>query len=383
MSNLSIYKASAGSGKTYQLTWIYLKMLFSDPSSYRQILAVTFTNKAAGEMKSRILESLWLLGKGDSVVSGYQQDLQKLFSLNSDEVKVKAHSILIRILNDYSSFFVGTIDRFFQWVIRGFVREIGLQTGYNLELNNDKILHEAVDLLMFKMDEDEELKDWLFMFAGDRIIEGKSWNLQKEIFNLGKEIFREGYQLLAAVVPASADLRKEVNIYKKELQESISRYENTLKSMSNKALQIISAEGLAIEDFSNKYSGPAGHFVKVASNTGIKLDPGKRAIDAAENIDAWAAKSCANRSQVIHVAGSLQPILRDVINYQLDHEKEYFAARCLLRNIYVFGILNDISLQIKEIAHDKNIFLLSDASVFLKKIIEDNEAPFIYEKAGN
>ncbi len=384
MSTLSIYKASAGSGKTYQLTWIYLEMLFTDPTSYRQILAVTFTNKAAAEMKFRILDSLWLLSKGDNKVSGYQEDIRKKFGLSNEGIKRKAVDILNRILNDYSSFFVGTIDRFFQWVIRGFVREIGLQTGYNLELNNDRILHEAVDRIMVKMDEDAVLRQWLITFAGERIMEGKSWNFQNDVFNLGKEVFREGYQSLSLDISILENLRGTMANYKTDLNHFISQYENTLKKLGHEALGQIRDAGLQVEDFSYGRNGAAGYFLKVLTNTGMNLDPGKRACEAAENAELWVTRTGKNREKALFLAESqLQSALKKIIGYQSENARKYFSARCLIKNIHSFGILNDISLEIREITREKNIFLLSDASMFLKKIIEENEAPFIYEKAGN
>ena len=140
MSDLIIYKASAGSGKTYRLTWNYLVLLYRDPRIYRHILAVTFTNKAAGEMKARILESLYRLASGDPAVDDYRADLVKETGKDADFVDKQAREILTMILNDYSAFHISTIDKFFQTVIRGFTREIGLQTGYNLELNSERIL---------------------------------------------------------------------------------------------------------------------------------------------------------------------------------------------------------------------------------------------------
>ena len=170
---LNIYRASAGSGKTFQLTKDYIFLLFqsltNNPRPHRRILAVTFTNKATDEMKSRILQELHLLSSGSK--SEYRADLMKEFKLTENEVNSRAGKILIRILHDYSSFSISTIDKFFQQVVRSFAREIGLSGGYNLELDTDTTLRQAVDNLYSDMSlkENEQLLSWMTDFLKEQI----------------------------------------------------------------------------------------------------------------------------------------------------------------------------------------------------------------------
>ena len=192
MSPLNVYKASAGSGKTFALTLAYLTLLFRHPEAYRHILAVTFTNKAAGEMKDRILTRLYKLSATDS--SGESEDLELLVKETGLEARVivqRAGHLLNMILNDYSGFSVGTIDKFFQSVIRAFTREIGIQPGYNLELDHQRVLALAVDQLFQDIDGEQELQRWLIRFAEERMEESRSWNFRKDIVNLGMQLFRE------------------------------------------------------------------------------------------------------------------------------------------------------------------------------------------------
>ena len=383
MSILTLYKASAGSGKTFQLTWKYLEMLFEEPMSFKNILAVTFTNKAAGEMKERILQSLYYLSIADPKAGSYQVALSEKFQIDAAGVHAKAKYILSLILNDYSSFHIKTIDRFFQQIIRGFTRELGLQTGYNLELNNDKILNEAVDLLMYDMNEDENLRNWLVSFATGKIKEGKSWDFQKELFSLGREVFKEEYQSGLAESLEKKDFRKALENMKKDLTKEISAFEDYMFTGGNKAIEITRSHGFSVDDFSNKKSGVAGYLNNLSEKKTDKLEPGKRPRDAAENIDSWLTKGNKNELLRNLVTENLFPLLGNLVNYWDENHEKYFTALALKKNIYSFGILNDISRRIREIALDKNIFLLSDASMFLNKIIGQNETPFVYEKAGN
>ena len=170
---LTVYRASAGSGKTHQLTEEYLKLLFTGNGAYRHILAVTFTNKATEEMKKRIIQELDILSQGGE--SDYLGTLMREFELSEEAVYQRANRILLSILHDYSSFNISTIDRFFQQTMRAFAREIGLQGGYNVELDTNRILTEAVDKMIFSLEDpaNKEILSWLLRFSEEKIENGK------------------------------------------------------------------------------------------------------------------------------------------------------------------------------------------------------------------
>jgi len=384
MSNLHVYKASAGSGKTYQLTWYYLEMLFSDPYAFKSTLAVTFTNKAAGEMKDRILYSLYSLSKGNNDTEAYQQGLTEKFSLTKEEVKSKAFMILSLVLNDYSSFYVRTIDRFFQHIIRGFTFEIGLQSGFTLELKTDRILQEAVDLVLFEMSDDEELRKWLVDFARDKMQEGKSWQINADLHSLGREIFKEVFHTGVLGYSKDEDFRSVLKSEQKHINASVQQFESQIKNVAKTALELIGENGLTIQDFVYKDSGPAGYFKKILQVNGKDFVPGSRALNAMENADAWASKTSPDREFIMQLAEKhLMPAMKKIIGFYEDGKEEYFTALALKKSIFSYGILRDIADKIHEVTTEKNLFLISDASVFLKKIIGENEAPFVYEKTGN
>ena len=168
---LTVYRASAGSGKTFRLTGEYIRLLFKDHQNnrHRSILAVTFTNKATEEMKSRIILELHKLATGKP--SDYLSELMLEYSLPEEEVRTRAEKIVNTILHDFSSFSISTIDKFFQQVIRAFAREIGVHGGYALELDSNQVLEQAVDTLFFELSSDENklLLDWLTRFAEEKI----------------------------------------------------------------------------------------------------------------------------------------------------------------------------------------------------------------------
>jgi ATP-dependent helicase/nuclease subunit A len=192
---LTKYSASAGSGKTYKLTGIYLSKLFSSKKGYRKILAVTFTNKAAAEMKSKILNQLFSLAKGEDTVIG--RFISEVTGKSGEILKTESKEILENILHDYSDFFVGTIDSFFQKILKAFTREIGLQQGYSIELDHSLILQQAVEETLANNSQNPALRHWITQYINNRIEEGKSWDLKNDIIKLSDEIFKEKFKILS------------------------------------------------------------------------------------------------------------------------------------------------------------------------------------------
>jgi ATP-dependent exoDNAse (exonuclease V) beta subunit len=192
-SQLDIYKASAGSGKTFLLTIRYLQLLFRHPKNYRHILAVTFTNKATAEMKGRILEELEKLAQGEETVYG-KQLLQQMPGETTQSLSSKAKEIYSFILHDYSRFSVTTIDSFVQKVIRSFAYEIGLDAGFRLKLNTDLVKEDLAERLFRLLDTDENLRNWVTELAVRRLADGKSWNFREDMLGLADEIFKENFQ---------------------------------------------------------------------------------------------------------------------------------------------------------------------------------------------
>lgn len=377
MSPLTIYKASAGSGKTHKLTQSYLELLIKDPLAYRHILAVTFTNKAASEMKSRILDRLHqicLLSAGSE-----NEDVIYLTGktgLSSEEIRTRSHSLMVRILNDFSNFSVGTIDRFFQGIIRAFTREIGLSAGFILELDRDRILGEAIDRMFLKLGDDRELLDWLTRLAEIRVEASRDWNFREEIEALGEELFSESYQSMI-LGKASLAGRNDLHEFISGLQNLEHTCREKIREISFLAIDSVKRKGYAIDDFHGKSRNPAAFFLKAAAGEKDTLtDSQKQAIS---DIDKWVSAKENDLDLLSLVQTELMPFLAAVYeqNLLLNSIKEISTY------IYALGIIGDINGRIREITDEKNLFLLSDAARFLKGLIGNNPTPYIYEKTGN
>jgi ATP-dependent helicase/nuclease subunit A len=379
MPQFKIIRASAGSGKTFSLTREYLKLLFSETDSFMHILAVTFTNKATEEMKSRIISELYILSTGQP--SKQLKSLTSSLGLPEKQIRSKAAVILKKLLHNYSKFSVSTIDSFFQRIIRNFTRELGIQGGYSIELDTEALLAEIIDRLLVNAETDKALLSWLTQFAESLIEKGENWNFRKSILNLGREIFREEYKCLDENVLEQFSDRGILSNYKAELYALSQQVQTTYKNMGKKAAALLKTHGLEVDDFSRKSNGPAGYLVKMA--TGLFRAPTSTAISAATSIDKWYTANSRYKSEITKIAGDeLMPLMQQVIEFYNSNYRQYFTASVILKNLYTLGILADLSKLADLWCSENNSFLLPEAPVFLNKIIDDNDTPFIYEKAG-
>lgn len=377
---LTIYKASAGSGKTFQLVAEYLKILLRNPLSYRNILAVTFTNKATQEMKSRILEQLHQLAEnGDSAYLGL---LKNGTALSESAIRERAKLVLKNILHDYNRFAVSTIDSFTQRVIKAFNRELGISPNFILELDNEKILDEAVDRLMAKVDDDKQLRRWLVKFSEEKIRENKSQRIEDDIKNLGKELFREKFQVF---FPENEDenpyTRENLENFRSELEKIAAWFENTIKKKAGECIVSIQNAGFSVDDFSYKMAGVAGYLKKLAD--GELKDPGARVFAAADSMEKWFSKSHKHKTALEKlVENSLQPLLQEILAFSSQNENQYHSAIEVRKQLRMLGILTDLKEEVKQLLQEKGILQLSDSNLLLHKIIGESDSPFIYEKVG-
>ena len=179
-----ILSASAGSGKTYRLAYKYvhdtIKYFYEKPYLYRAILAVTFTNKATEEMKSRILKEINDIVQSPAK-SSYLKDLKRDTALTEQEIISRAKGILSRILHDYSRFTILTIDKFFQRILRAFIKELGIDLNYNIELETSSILTRSTDALIDDITTNEELQRWILDFAQENFDNNSGWDVRRNI----------------------------------------------------------------------------------------------------------------------------------------------------------------------------------------------------------
>jgi len=378
MSKLLAYRASAGSGKTFTLTREFLLLLFKHEMSFKNILAVTFTNKACAEMKGRIIKQLYELSCGNQ--TAYADILKKEFALQPQEIKDKARNILNQILHNYSFFFVETIDKFFQRIVKNFAKELGIYALQNIELDNNRILELTVKQLFIDIDQDDELKEWLQDFISNQIDSGENYNVRRKILNIGREVFYEHVATVLNTEKKFFDDKEHIqNIYK-DYRKLIKDTDKQFIEIADKADEIIKRSGLEIADFSYGNSGAINHFNKIRNGEYFPLN---RVTEAIENpAKLISAKSDKKAEIQMAINNGLVKCLQVSVELWNFIKADYTTAQILLEYQFTFPVITKIHRKVLDYCRENNIHLLSNNNMMLRNIINDNPAPFLYEKIG-
>ncbi|MDH6534343.1 Dna2/Cas4 domain-containing protein [Parabacteroides sp. 52] len=379
---LTIYRASAGAGKTHQLTGDYLKLLFARSGAYRRILAVTFTNKATDEMKSRIIEELYRLACGQD--SGHMAMLCDTYTLTEESLRQEARKVMVAILHDYSAFNISTIDRFFQHTMRAFTREIGLQGGYGIEMDQELVLTEAVDNMLAGLDKTENkvLLSWLLRFAEEKIENGEEWNLRRDIMALGREVFKESFKTQSNQVSEDLTDKSVLEEYQKELYTLMQAVEKEAKALGEKGMELLSRAGLHPSDFKGGSRSAMLLLEKLAA--GEMKEPTVTFQAMVDNVDACYTKTTAAEKAIAIIRvfdEGLNDCMKGIVTL-FSNLTDYNTAKEITRYYYTLGILTDVSRHIAAYREEKNVMLIADTTELLNKVIDGSDAPFIYEKTG-
>ena len=423
MKNFLIYRSSAGSGKTYTLVKEYLKLVLKDPENVRHTLAITFTNKAADEMKSRIISSLIRLAEN--------KDSRLLKQLKDEGVKCDidsaARNVLNYILHNYTYFSVSTIDSFFQKVIRAFAKELKLTIGYSIELDTGVVLDKVVDDVFREIGDDEDITKYLVDFAYQNIDEDKGWHVDKNIKSLAGELFKERYwekklkvspilltprppllirrggenaEKSSALLPSPfwrgaggeeltdiIDDRNRIHEFIVLLNKFRFIFENKLIKTACTALELISKHGLEIDDFKSKRTSVAGYFRKLSLKDTYtdtsNIAPYEICKKILEGENEWYIKGSPKRELIEQsISAGLGLHLEDMVSYYEANFKKYVSVRVLLKTIYTVGIFSDVINKLNDYRDDNRTILISDSNLLLRSVINEESSPFVYEKIG-
>ncbi len=383
MKPLSVYKASAGSGKTYTLALEYIKLLIRDPYCFKKILAVTFTNKATEEMKNRILSQLYGISKGLEDSDSYLLDVTQALGISKEQCKESAKKALNCLLHNYNHFRVETIDSFFQSIMRNLAKELDLTANLKIDLNDEQVKDQAVDLLIEQLDSKNILLQWIISYIISNIEENKSWNVIGQIKDFGKTIFKDYYK------DVSKDLAKVVEkegFFEKLIQELRTLRDdsdNRMKGYAQAFEDILSSHGLTVDLLSGKSRGIASYFKKLKnltySDKNCLNDTFYKHLEA----DAWAIKSSPYRQEIISLAeDQLVDFLKRVEEDRHASWPLRLSAELTLRHISKLRLLNSIEEKVHSLNQEANRFLLSDTQHLLRALIKDSDTPFIYERTG-
>ncbi|EOA57194.1 hypothetical protein HMPREF1214_02706 [Bacteroides sp. HPS0048] len=381
---LLVYKASAGSGKTFTLAVEYIKLLILNPRAYRQILAVTFTNKATAEMKERILSQLYGIWTEDPDSDAYLKRIIEETGKQTDEIRKSAGIALSYMLHDYSRFRVETIDSFFQSVMRNLARELELSPNLNIELNNSEVLSDAVDSMIEKLAPTSPVLAWLLNYIDERIADDKRWNVSEEVKSFGRNIFDEGY------IEKGEGLRQKLI----ENPEIIKNYRRELKEMETEALEQmkgfydqfegeLDGHALTADDLKNGSRGIGSYFRKL--NNGILGDDIRNTTveKCLSDEKNWAAKTSPRYEDILRLAAdSLMPLLNEAEKFRSRNNKIVNSCRLSMQHLNKVQLLANIDEEVRQLNRENNRFLLSDTNALLHQLVKDGDSSFVFEKIG-
>ncbi len=354
-------------------------MLIKRPQDFKHILAITFTNKATEEMKTRILKALEEMGAGKETQLFKILATELAAELTPLNIQQRAEEAYDLIIHNYGRFEVSTIDSFFSRVLKSFARELDLPLSYEVEMNTSIALQEAMNELFKSLDDNKEVRQWLTQYAKEQIESDKSWNVDQQIEKLGKNLFTESFQDgFSGLNLTFEELKKIIE----SLRSDIKSFEVQLKKYGNEALDLISQHGLQVADFSGGQArSVANTFVKL-TNKDYKLT--STFIKTVNGDSNWYAQKSDKKAEIDQlVSGRFGEISRGIVDFIEDNESDYNSAKAILKNVYAFGLLEELNKYLKEYRDEHNVMLISDTNIILKDILEQADAPFIFEKLGS
>jgi len=382
--NFSVYKSSAGSGKTYTLVREYIALALQSPAYFRHILAITFTNKAANEMKQRIVQGLVQLADPvkytDGAVVRYMlPDLSTATGYSVDDITKRAQSVLTRILHEYDDFSVRTIDSFVSRIIRTFAHDLHLPVDFEIEMDRDLMLDEAVQQLISKAGIDKDLTNILVDFTEAKADDEKSWQIESDIKKTAGFLFSEGSQHFISKLHEIPPVR--LNEIATEIRVIRKSYEDSITTLAQTAKKLIAGKGIDNASFSRGTSGIGGFFFKLAS--GIIESPNSYVL-ATINENKWvAAKADADQISAINsVKDQLTSIFHQCDNLMGKGSSRYVLLGMIERNIFQMGVLSAMELEIETIRREKRVIHISEFNKRITDIILKEPVPFIYERIG-
>ena len=373
-----IYNASAGSGKTFTLVKEYLILLFDSNKKdrYKNILAITFTNKAVGEMKKRIIDSLSEFSKPEttSANNALMMEIMKESGLSTEAVREKSTEILKSIIHNYAAFEISTIDGFTHRVLRTFARDLGIPMNFEVELGAEEILLEAVDSLISRAGTDEKLTKVLVDYTLSKTDDDRSWDISRDLYDISKLLINENHQAQIAVLRSKT--LEDFEKFSKKLKLDISEASDTLKSSAEVFFDLLNTNGIEETDFSGKYIPK--HFEKLRNGeTNVNFDA-QWAQKIAEG-DLFPKRASASAQMAIR---SIQPEIVQLFEStkQLFFHIEYLNE--VKKNLVQLSLINEINREIEAIKKDRNLVLISEFNPRISEQVKDQPAPFIYERLG-
>lgn len=381
-STFTVYNASAGSGKTFTLVKSYLEIVLgsSDPSYFKHILAVTFTNKAAAEMKERIISTLDEL-KEPARTHQMMPMLAEALQLTPDQIRDRANRTLKAILQNYSAFSISTLDSFTYRLIRSFAFDLGLSLNFDVEMDAASLINEAVDALIAQIGIDQKITSLLIDFSIQKIDEDKAWDISRELKEIAFLLLKDNDA--AYVQKLQKRPIQDFLDFKTRLKKRQQEIEQRFKEIGEKGLEIIQHEGVPYTAFS--YSELPNHFIKLVEGQLDKLlFEGRLNKHVDEDYHFYSTKATATDKLAIdNIIEELKSLFTLSKTYYLEVYGSYVLNDLFLKNIIPLAVLAKLKSALDEIKAERNVYLNAEFNGIISRNLQEQPAAYIYERLGD
>ncbi|MBB4806435.1 ATP-dependent exoDNAse (exonuclease V) beta subunit [Chryseobacterium defluvii] len=389
-NSYTVINASAGSGKTYALVQRLLMICLRYPNqqhTIRNILALTFTNKAANEMKERILSWLGDFSKETFADNNDLKNIQKAFEaeglrITIDELHIRSKKLLDYILHNYSTLNIGTIDRFNSRLVRSFSYELGLAKNFNLEIEAEPFLIEAVDKMLDQIGENDVISNSFMDYVDYSLENNERINLNKNLYGSAKEFVKDiHYEYLksnkgfddASYENIKNEIRKEIILNKKQSAE-----------LAIQSIELFKSRNLDIEDFAQGKNGIGGFFMKVTDfydqkRTGFPFPTTQEETVVNNYRKGASAKSKNKESEIFEILDQLLENRMQLIFLYIETQKKEKILSALLP----LKVNKDIQDELRKIEEENDLVLLSKFNILINENLRNEPSAFIYEKVGS
>ena len=381
--HLTVYRASAGSGKTFTLAVEYISLLVKDPENYQHILAVTFTNKATQEMKMRILSQLYGIANSLQSSQQYFNKVKEKTNMPDAVIRNNARAALTLLIHRYNNFRILTIDAFFQQVLRNLAHELGQTANLRVDLNNEEITEKAVDQMIESLEKGQPVLQWISTYINNSIEDDNGWNIIGKIKTFGTNIFKDFYKAHEANLKEQLSNADDFKVYETTLRK---RRNDIRKTFNSKARSILNEIKNANLDIPSNYRSGLYKYLTDSAIAPLTNKPLKAGVlKANESPQNWTSSKCAkaDKQQIQTLAAEvLSAQLSELIAYNDDNWNEFQSIQLTLSHLSELRLLHAIADAVDNLTKDTNRFMLSNTQALLKELIADSDTPFIFERIG-
>ncbi len=381
-----VINASAGSGKTYALVQNLLTICLKYPSQadkIRNILALTFTNKAANEMKHRIIDwlkkfSLETYETNNDLINIQEKLKNEGFNIPLKDLHERSKKMLDYVLHHYSTLNIGTIDKFNAKLVRSFAQELGLAQNFNLEINPEPFLIEAVDKMLEDIGEENKISEAFMDFVNYTLDNNDRIDLNKTLYNSAKEYVQDKHYFQ---LNENKDFDWEVyESTKKNLRKNIKDLKEDSIRIAEEVMSLLKEKDLEVGDFFSGANGIAGFFEKFLNNKSPKLYLTQEEEDKRDenNCKGCSSKAKHKQSEILEILDYLRANRKKIIDNHVEAEKKQKILNALLP----LKVNKDIQDKLAEIEQENDLVLLSKFNIMIHENLREEPTAFIYEKIG-